>query len=94
LRQQGSYSQYCHSSRYEEQMHIAPNPAQDRVTLYPPTPAAAGGQLLVYNASGRLVWKAALPGYVSDYTFLVTGLPAGIYFCKVGATTQKLAVIG
>ena len=80
--------------RYEQQMHIAPNPAQNQVTLYLPaaTVAATGRQLLLYNASGQLVRQAALPNYVSQYTFSVAGLPAGIYFCRVGANMQKLVV--
>ncbi|PSJ74811.1 hypothetical protein C7N43_22045 [Sphingobacteriales bacterium UPWRP_1] len=80
--------------RYEQQMHIAPNPAQNQVTLYLPAAAAAatGRQLLLYNASGQLVRQAALPNYVSQYTFSVAGLPAGIYFCRVGANMQKLVV--
>ena len=81
-------------SRYEQQMHIAPNPAQNQATVYLPAAAAAatGRQLLLYNASGQLVRQAALPSYVSQYTFSVAGLPAGIYFCRVGANMQKLVV--
>ncbi|OWY20437.1 T9SS C-terminal target domain-containing protein [Sphingobacteriales bacterium UPWRP_1] len=81
-------------SRYEHQMHIAPNPAQNQATVYLPAAAVAATdrQFLLYNASGQLVRQAALPYYVSQYTFLVAGLPAGIYFCRVGANMQKLVV--
>ncbi|OWY20435.1 hypothetical protein C7N43_33295, partial [Sphingobacteriales bacterium UPWRP_1] len=77
------------------ELKIYPNPAQNQVTLYLPAAAAAatGRQLLLYNASGQLVRQAALPDAVSQYTFSVAGLPAGIYFCRVGANMQKLVVI-
>ncbi|OWY24337.1 T9SS C-terminal target domain-containing protein [Sphingobacteriales bacterium UPWRP_1] len=77
------------------ELKIYPNPAQNQATVYLPaaTVAATGRQLLLYNASGQLVRQAALPDAVSQYTFSVAGLPAGIYFCRVGANMQKLVVI-
>lgn len=70
----------------EEAFSIYPNPATDLTTIYiaqVATTTATGQRVELFNMSGQLVKTFVLPDFATTYTFSVTGLPVGVYICRL-----------
>jgi len=78
---------------YPSRLTAQPNPARDRVSLSA-APLAAGGRLDVFSPGGGRVLARSVAG---PYTWDCSGVPAGIYFCRVTAAgssvTTRVSVV-
>ena len=77
---------------------LSPNPCTDFATLSLAPAAAAVGQqrrVELFDISGRLVKTIVLPNFSATYTFSVTDLPNGLYYCRLSGIpgTEKLVII-
>lgn len=73
--------------------HIWPNPTIDRkVTIRLAEPSAGYGVLVVYTVTGQLAYRYEGVLYDSMKVDLA-GVPAGIYWIKIGGHSQKVVVI-
>ena len=69
-------------------LHITPNPAKDVVFVRMNAPVSSG-RLVLYDAIGRTVWSATLPG-TEEIALPRNGLPAGHYFVRFTTETTIL----
>ncbi len=71
-------------------LQVYPNPATQRVQVVihgtGPTPT----EVALYNLLGQRVWRGDLHGTAKVD---LSGLPAGLYFVRAGAFTEKLVVV-
>ena len=77
---------------------IAPNPAQDVVTIHYKLPEMTNVALSLTDANGRQMWSKYVPDarFVSE-TVDTHALPTGIYFVKISpegeqTTVQRLVI--
>ncbi|MBK9148834.1 MAG: trypsin-like peptidase domain-containing protein [Flavobacteriales bacterium] len=66
----------------DEDLDIAPNPAQGNVAVGLPAAMRNGGRLTVFDALGKIVAQRILTGGVERVTFDLSGEPAGLYFVE------------
>jgi len=71
-------------------MRFMPNPANEFVCVRLSEPLLGGGQLSLFDASGRRVMQTAIAGQARETRLCLTGLSSGLYFIQVKTKTGVL----
>ena len=73
-----------------KQVTLSPNPAHDVVTLHLATIFPVRTTAVVLDVLGREIKEYTIPAGISETSFDVQRLPRGLYFIRLGNTSQKM----
>lgn len=76
------------TSSGEERWKLAPNPAKEKITFYPPGNMSSQFKIYnlkftIYNVAGTIILKNETNPGENPITFDISGFPAGVYFLQI-----------
>ena len=77
---------------YPDRFTCFPNPTSEHVRLILLDSLSEANEVAVYDLSGRLVHKEALPSFSNDPIEIAATLQSGIYIISIGKHVEKLVI--
>jgi len=74
-------------------LHLFPSPAQERLNVALPAPAAQDSELWLLDTQGRVLQRIVIPQGGTQGAFQVAALPEGVYFVRMAGDVRSFRFV-